>query len=159
MEAIKLGYRHFDTASIYGSEQVMGEAIAEALKLGLISSRDELFIPSKLWLFDNHPDLVLPTLRKSLHNDAVKELTDLTDIHDKMDCIVIILVGLSEQHDSWAPLKVVQDHHLAADALNVHDGVELPLGNALAREQLERLTDDAITRAKPMIENCEKMNN
>ncbi|XP_057723885.1 NADPH-dependent codeinone reductase 1-4-like [Arachis stenosperma] len=68
MEAIKLGYRHFDTTSIYGSEQALGEAIAEALKLGLISSRDELFITSKLWLSDNHPNLVLPALCKSLHN-------------------------------------------------------------------------------------------
>ncbi|KAG4946772.1 hypothetical protein JHK87_042779 [Glycine soja] len=53
LEAIKLGYRHFDTASIYGSEQPLGEAIAEALQLGLIGSRDELFITSKLWCTDN----------------------------------------------------------------------------------------------------------
>ncbi|MED6205324.1 hypothetical protein PIB30_016706 [Stylosanthes scabra] len=50
IEAIKVGYRHFDTASIYGSEQALGEAIAEALKLRLIASRDELFITSKLWI-------------------------------------------------------------------------------------------------------------
>ncbi|RYR00788.1 hypothetical protein HN51_049170 [Arachis hypogaea] len=80
IEAIKLGYRHFDTASIYGSEQALGEAIAEALKLGLISSRDELFITSKLWLSDNHPDLVLPALRKSLQNLGLEYL-DLYLIH------------------------------------------------------------------------------
>ena len=66
IEAIKQGYRHFDTASIYRSEQALGEAIAEALKLGLIASRDELFITSKLWCSYNHPDLVLPALQKSL---------------------------------------------------------------------------------------------
>lgn len=66
IEAIKLGYRHFDTASLYGSEQAIGEAIAEALQLGLIASRDELFVTSKLWLPDNHPHLVLPALHKSL---------------------------------------------------------------------------------------------
>ncbi|RYQ95347.1 hypothetical protein Ahy_B08g090579 isoform A [Arachis hypogaea] len=71
MEAIKLGYRQFDTASIYGSEQALGEAIAEALKLGLINSRDELFITSKLWLSDNHPDLVIPALCKSLHHSSL----------------------------------------------------------------------------------------
>jgi hypothetical protein len=65
-EAIKLGYRHFDTALIYGSEEALGEAIAEALELGLIQSRDELFIISKLWLTDNFPHLVLPALQKSL---------------------------------------------------------------------------------------------
>ncbi|MED6215987.1 hypothetical protein PIB30_003185 [Stylosanthes scabra] len=80
IEAIKVGYRHFDTASIYGSEQALGKAIAEALTLGLISSRDELFITSKLWLSDNHPHLVLPALRKSLENLGLEYL-DLYLIH------------------------------------------------------------------------------
>ncbi|GAU43650.1 hypothetical protein TSUD_24190 [Trifolium subterraneum] len=66
IEAIKSGYRHFDTALIYGSEEALGEAIEEALQLGLIQSRDELFITSKLWLTDNFPHLVLPALQKSL---------------------------------------------------------------------------------------------
>ena len=71
IEAIKQGYRHFDTASIYRSEQALGEAILEALKLGLIASRDELFITSKLWCSDNHPDLVHPALQKSLKSVKV----------------------------------------------------------------------------------------
>jgi len=66
LEAIKVGYRHFDTASIYGSEEPLGEAIAEALQLGLIASRDELFITSKLWCTHNFPHLVLPAIHKTL---------------------------------------------------------------------------------------------
>lgn len=66
LEAIKLGYRHFDTASAYASEDHLGEAIAQALSLGLVSSRQELFITSKLWCSDAHADLVLPALKKSL---------------------------------------------------------------------------------------------
>ena len=66
LHAIKLGYRHFDTAALYLCEQSLGEAIAEALSLGLIKSRDELFITSKLWLDDAHHDLVLPALQKTL---------------------------------------------------------------------------------------------
>ncbi|XP_054818093.1 non-functional NADPH-dependent codeinone reductase 2-like [Prosopis cineraria] len=66
LEAIKAGYRHFDTASLYGTEQPLGEAIEEALKLGLVGSRDELFITSKLWFIDAHPDRVVPALQKSL---------------------------------------------------------------------------------------------
>ncbi|GAU33424.1 hypothetical protein TSUD_21170 [Trifolium subterraneum] len=34
IEAIKSGYRQFDTALIYGSEVALGEAIEEALKQG-----------------------------------------------------------------------------------------------------------------------------
>ncbi|WJX17625.1 3''-deamino-3''-oxonicotianamine reductase [Trifolium repens] len=80
IEAIKSGYRHFDTALIYGSEEALGEAIAEALQLGLIQSRDELFITSKLWLTDNFPHLVLSGLQKSLQNLKLEYL-DLYLIH------------------------------------------------------------------------------
>ncbi|RDY05652.1 hypothetical protein CR513_10485 [Mucuna pruriens] len=80
VEAIKLGYRHFDTASYYGSEEALGEAIAEALQLGLINSREELFITSKLWLTDNFPHLVLPALQKSLQRLKLEYL-DLYLIH------------------------------------------------------------------------------
>ncbi|TQD92577.1 hypothetical protein C1H46_021829 [Malus baccata] len=80
VEAIKLGYRHFDTASIYGSEQTLGDAIKEALELGLVDSRDKLFITSKLWSNDAHPDLVLPALKKSLQNLQLEYL-DLYLIH------------------------------------------------------------------------------
>ena len=43
-EAIKAGYRSIDTASIYGNEEGVGEAIAAAPV-----SRDELFITTKVW--------------------------------------------------------------------------------------------------------------
>lgn len=66
LEAIKLGYRHFDTAPSYASEQPLGEAIAEALVQGLVSSRDDVFITSKLWCPDAHHHLVIPALENSL---------------------------------------------------------------------------------------------
>ncbi|KAL5553020.1 hypothetical protein UlMin_040421 [Ulmus minor] len=66
LEAIKLGYRHFDSAALYQTEQHLGEAIEEALNLGLIKSRDELFITTKLWCSDAHHDRVLPALQKAL---------------------------------------------------------------------------------------------
>ena len=66
VEAIKAGYRHFDTASIYRTEQPLGEAIAESLLLGLIKSRDELYITSKLWCTSAEKDLVIPAIKTSL---------------------------------------------------------------------------------------------
>ncbi|KAI4308449.1 hypothetical protein L6164_031526 [Bauhinia variegata] len=65
IEAIEQGYRHFDTAAAYGSEQALGEATKEAIELGLVS-REELFVTSKLWCTDNHRHLVLPALKRSL---------------------------------------------------------------------------------------------
>ncbi|XP_006451705.2 non-functional NADPH-dependent codeinone reductase 2 [Citrus clementina] len=80
MEAIKLGYRHFDTASEYGTERALGEAIDEALKLGLLTTRQDLFITTKLWLNDAHRDLVVPALKKSLRTLQM-DYVDLYLIH------------------------------------------------------------------------------
>ncbi|XWS68938.1 hypothetical protein CRYUN_Cryun04dG0136300 [Craigia yunnanensis] len=80
LQAIELGYRHFDTATLYRTEQPLGEAIIEAISIGLIKSRDELFITSKLWCSDAHGELVLPALQRSLQNLSLKYL-DLHLIH------------------------------------------------------------------------------
>jgi diketogulonate reductase-like aldo/keto reductase len=66
LAAIEVGFRHFDTAFMYGTEKPLGEAVAEALRRGLLQSREELFVTSKLWCSQNHPDLVLPSLRETL---------------------------------------------------------------------------------------------
>ncbi|XP_057419397.1 NAD(P)H-dependent 6'-deoxychalcone synthase-like [Lotus japonicus] len=79
IEAIKQGYRHFDTAAAYGSEQALGEALKEALDLGL-AKREDLFVTSKLWVTENHPHLVLSALRKSLKTLQLEYL-DLYLIH------------------------------------------------------------------------------
>ncbi|HJD96826.1 aldo/keto reductase [Mailhella massiliensis] len=44
LRALEAGYRHFDTASFYGSESGLGEALR---KSGL--AREEVFIASKVW--------------------------------------------------------------------------------------------------------------
>ncbi|KAG6468632.1 non-functional NADPH-dependent codeinone reductase 2-like [Zingiber officinale] len=79
LEAIALGYRHFDTASFYGTEQRLGEAVAEAIHRGLVK-RDDLFITSKLWCTDAHADRVLPALRQSLRTLRL-EYIDLYLVH------------------------------------------------------------------------------
>ncbi|KAI4329960.1 hypothetical protein MLD38_028281 [Melastoma candidum] len=80
VDAMEVGYRHFDTASVYGSESSLGAAIREALRRGIIASRDELFITTKLWCTDAHPPLVLPAIRKSLEILCL-EYVDLYLIH------------------------------------------------------------------------------
>lgn len=47
-EAIKAGYRMFDSASDYGNEHESGKGLKRALDEGLVK-REELFIVSKLW--------------------------------------------------------------------------------------------------------------
>lgn len=66
LAAIEVGFRHFDTAHMYGTEAPLGDAAADAVRRGLVTSRDDLFVTSKLWCTQNHPDLVLPSLRDTL---------------------------------------------------------------------------------------------
>lgn len=80
MQAIKVGYRHFDTAALYNTEQCLAEVIAEAIEKGLIKSREELFITSKLWCSDAHEKHVLPAIKKTLKNLNM-EYIDLYLIH------------------------------------------------------------------------------
>ncbi|KAK2989005.1 hypothetical protein RJ640_028494, partial [Escallonia rubra] len=80
LEAIKAGYRHFDTAAVYGTEQPLGQAIKEAVRLGLIGSRNEVFITTKLWCNSAERDLVVPAIKESLKNLRM-EYVDLYLIH------------------------------------------------------------------------------
>ncbi|GFZ15187.1 NAD(P)-linked oxidoreductase superfamily protein [Actinidia rufa] len=51
--ALKMGYRHFDTAKIYGSEPAVGEALTRAIQSQMID-REDIFLTSKLWSSDHH---------------------------------------------------------------------------------------------------------
>jgi diketogulonate reductase-like aldo/keto reductase len=66
LAAIEVGFRHLDTAAMYGSERSVGEAVAEAVRRGLLESREEVFVTSKLWCTQCHPDLVVLSLRETL---------------------------------------------------------------------------------------------
>ncbi|WP_102691791.1 aldo/keto reductase [Rummeliibacillus pycnus] len=46
--AIKEGYRHIDTAHIYGNEESVGRGIKKAIGEGIVT-REELFVTSKVW--------------------------------------------------------------------------------------------------------------
>ncbi|KAI0074309.1 Aldo/keto reductase [Panus rudis PR-1116 ss-1] len=70
LTAIKNGYRHIDTAQVYGTEP----AVAEAIKLSGIP-REEFFITTKLpW---NHPSRVKESFEQSLKNLQ----TDYVDLY------------------------------------------------------------------------------
>ncbi|KAL9098522.1 MAG: hypothetical protein Q9187_009645, partial [Circinaria calcarea] len=74
-EALKAGYRHIDTARIYGTEKAVASAIR---KSGI--PRDQLFITTKLWNNSHHPDDVEEALDASL-KDLDTEYLDLYLMH------------------------------------------------------------------------------
>ena len=63
--AIKVGYRHLDSACDYGNEVAVGQGIARAIADGLCT-RDELYIASKLWNTYHGKEHVKPALEKTL---------------------------------------------------------------------------------------------
>lgn len=73
--AIEAGYRYFDTASFYGTETYLAEAVRES---GI--SRDEIFIASKLWKTEMGYDNVKKAFGRTLENLETDYL-DLYLIH------------------------------------------------------------------------------
>jgi alcohol dehydrogenase (NADP+) len=74
VEAIRLGWRHIDTARAYENEEVVGVAIREAIAKGYIASADDLFITGKLWNGHMAPKDVAPAFEGTLRALGVDKL-------------------------------------------------------------------------------------
>jgi len=73
--ALQVGYRHIDTAALYGNERQVGAAIAES---GI--PRDELFVTTKLWNDQHEPDKARAAINASLEKLGLDHV-DLYLIH------------------------------------------------------------------------------
>lgn len=73
--ALEAGYRHIDTAKIYGTEAAVGRAVRES---GI--PREEIFITTKLWNADQGYETALDAIDESLDELQV-EYVDLYLIH------------------------------------------------------------------------------
>jgi alcohol dehydrogenase (NADP+) len=76
--AAEVGYRHFDCASVYENEHLIGASIERIISKGV--PREELWITSKLWNDKHAPADVAPSFEKSLR-DLRLEYLDLYLIH------------------------------------------------------------------------------
>ena len=74
-KALEVGYRHIDTAAIYGNEEGVGAAIADS---GI--PRDELFITTKLWNDSHGVDAAVVAATTSLAKLGL-DYVDLYLIH------------------------------------------------------------------------------
>jgi len=74
VEAIRLGWRHLDTARAYENEDVVGEAIREAIRKGYINSADDLFITGKLWNGHMAKEDVAPALNQTLEYLGIEKI-------------------------------------------------------------------------------------
>lgn len=78
-EALNAGFRHIDTAAIYGNETEIGEALTEVFNEGIIK-REDVFVTSKLWNDSHKEEHVIPALKDTLKKLQLNYL-DLYLIH------------------------------------------------------------------------------
>jgi diketogulonate reductase-like aldo/keto reductase len=78
LEAASVGYRHFDCASVYGNEHLIGRSLRAIQEGGV--RRGDLWVTSKLWN-DKHGEAdVIPSCEKSLR-DLQLDYLDLYLVH------------------------------------------------------------------------------
>jgi diketogulonate reductase-like aldo/keto reductase len=77
-EALRVGYRHIDTAAAYGNEREVGEGIRRS---GV--PRDRIFIETKIWINDYGFDETLHGFEKSAKKLGVEQL-DLLILHQAL---------------------------------------------------------------------------
>jgi 2,5-diketo-D-gluconate reductase B len=76
---LELGYRHIDTAQIYGNEAEVGQALQEfGRESGL--PREEVFVTTKIWTENLAGDKLVASLKDSLHKLRLDQV-DLALIH------------------------------------------------------------------------------
>ncbi|KAI7857921.1 NADP-dependent oxidoreductase domain-containing protein [Circinella umbellata] len=100
LTAIKIGYRHIDTAVYYNNEKEIGRAIKDS---GI--PRKEFFITTKLWNTFHRPDLVSKAFEESL----AKLQLDYLDLYEMHWPCAFIYDGdnLLPRHENG---KIILDH-------------------------------------------------
>lgn len=149
--AIEIGYRHFDCALVYGNEQEIGQAFADAMNEGTVK-REELWITSKLWNNSHEKQYILPSINTTL-KDLQLDYLDLYLIHWPValkrevaypqtgeDMLSLTDVPLSE---TWAEMIVLKEMGLTR-----HIGV-----SNFSIKKLEEVT--AATGVRPEVNQLE----
>jgi diketogulonate reductase-like aldo/keto reductase len=62
--ALRIGYRHIDTAWIYRNEAAVGAGIRDAIEAGQVA-RDDLWLTTKIWVDHFHRDALLKQAEES----------------------------------------------------------------------------------------------
>jgi 2,5-diketo-D-gluconate reductase A len=77
-EALRIGYRHIDTAWIYQNEAVVGDGIRDAIQAGHVA-RDDVWLTTKIWVAHFGRDALLQQARESA--DSLGFTPDLLLLH------------------------------------------------------------------------------
>ena len=95
--ALKAGYRHVDTARVYGNEADVGQAIRDS-----DIPREELFVTTKLWNDDHGYDQARRAFDQSLHTSGL----------DYIDLYLVHWPVPEKRLDTWRALEAMLDEGL-----------------------------------------------
>ncbi|CAN98513.1 putative 2,5-didehydrogluconate reductase [Sorangium cellulosum So ce56] len=128
LEALRLGYRHVDTAQFYGNEADVGSALR---KSGL--GRDAVFVTTKIANFNQGRDTTLRSLERSLKEAAF----------DAYDLVLIHFPVTGKRSDTWRALVDAQKQGLAKS---------IGVSNYTVRHLEELLDESAVVPAINQVE-------
>lgn len=92
--AIKVGYRNIDTASIYHTEEHVGKAVRQCIAENM-TNRQELFISTKVWNTDRGYDRTLNAFDASMKRLGL----------DYLDLYLIHTPAVARWHDDWREIN------------------------------------------------------
>jgi diketogulonate reductase-like aldo/keto reductase len=81
--ALEVGYRHIDTAQVYGNEEAVGRALADSEV-----DRDDVFLTTKVWKDRARPDEVAASTKESLQRLGTDRV-DLLLLHWPSDDVPV----------------------------------------------------------------------
>ncbi|KAK9090815.1 hypothetical protein Sjap_023992 [Stephania japonica] len=151
LDAIEAGYRYIDTASMYGTEEAVGAAIKEALERGLIKSRHDLFITTKLWCNNAHHDRVLPAIQESLRKLGL-EYVDLYLIHAPVTLESHVMEFTSCKKDEISPLDIKSVWAAMEEVQKLGQAKSIGVSNFTCRKLTELLHHAKIIPAVNQVE-------
>lgn len=137
--ALKNGYKHIDTAAVYGNEEGVGEGIK---KSGV--KREHIYLTTKLWNTDHkNPEAALDASLKKLGTDYV----DLYLMHWPIN-IADERAAKPEEYDFIETYKAMQDLVKAGKAKSI--GI-----SNFTKERVQKLLADKDVTIKPVVNQIE----
>jgi diketogulonate reductase-like aldo/keto reductase len=144
--ALKAGYRLIDTASLYGNEREVGEAVRES---GI--PREEIFVTTKLWNDDHGYDRAIRACERSLKQLGL-EYIDLYLIHWPVS-------GLRK--DTWEAMVALKKegkcHSIGVSNYTIRHLQEL-MGGSSTLPSVNQVEFNPFLYQKELLEFCKSKN-